>query len=98
MSSAKKWEISAELDLCMAVIHTGGSVGSYKWPEVHAIMVLLGHNFTKDAISQHYTKSILRGFKKRHGLGSGRLATSFPSTGKRKADEQGAGSPTKKGK
>ncbi|KAG6018528.1 hypothetical protein E4U41_003804 [Claviceps citrina] len=89
MPSSKKWEVAAELDLCMAVILTGGSTTSYKWPEIHAIMCQLGYDFTKDAISQHFTKSILRGFKARHGFGAGRLSDAMSSpnspTGKRKA-------------
>lgn len=51
MPPCKKWEAAAELDLCMAVILTGGSTTSYKWPEIHTIMCQLGHTFTKDAIS-----------------------------------------------
>ncbi|KAG5946054.1 hypothetical protein E4U53_006643 [Claviceps sorghi] len=100
MPSSKKWEIAAEMDLCMAIILTGGSASTYKWPEIHTIMCQLGHTFTKDAISQHFTKCILRGFKARHGLGAGRLPETM-SPGKRKALADGdapAGSPVKRQK
>lgn len=50
----KKWDLAADLDLCLAIIHTGGATSSYKWPEVHEIMTSLGHDFTKDAISCVY--------------------------------------------
>ncbi|KAG5979201.1 hypothetical protein E4U55_005447 [Claviceps digitariae] len=101
MPSSKKWEITAELDLCMAVILTGGSTSTYKWPEIHTIMCQLGHDFTKDAISQHFTKCILRGFKARHGLGAGRLPDNIDkSPGKRRqlVDASAGGSPAKKRK
>jgi hypothetical protein len=35
----------------MAIILTGGSTSSYKWPEIHELMGQLGHDFTKDAVS-----------------------------------------------
>ncbi|KAG5922749.1 hypothetical protein E4U42_005351 [Claviceps africana] len=100
MAPSKKWELAAEMDLCMAIILTGGSASSYKWPEIHTIMCQLGHTFTKDAISQHFTKSILRGFKERHGLGAGRLPEKI-SPSKRKApagEDTAAESPVKKQK
>lgn len=98
MPVSKKWDTAAELDLCMAVIITGGSSTSYKWPEIHAIMHQLGHTFTKDAISQHFTKAILRGFRARHGLGTGKLADTVPVAGKRKAANEDEASPVKKQK
>ncbi|KAG6004134.1 hypothetical protein E4U54_000581 [Claviceps lovelessii] len=106
MPPSKKWEPAAEMDLCMAIILTGGSTASYKWPEIHTIMCQLGHGFTKDAISQHFTKTILRAFKARHGLGAGKLpstmspaATAAGSKKKPLREEDGpaaAGSPAKK--
>ncbi|KAG8419158.1 hypothetical protein J3459_011506 [Metarhizium acridum] len=130
MPFSKKWEITAELDLCMAIIFTGGSAGSYKWPEIHELMVKFGHDFTKDAISyvfphpplippasvlytwshpcshetchqltrtsQHFTKSILKGFKDRHGLPSGKLESMTPTKTKRKAAGDAEESPSKR--
>ncbi|KID98620.1 hypothetical protein MAJ_05276, partial [Metarhizium majus ARSEF 297] len=96
MPFSKKWEITAELDLCMAVIFTGGSVGSYKWPEIHELMVKFGHDFTKDAISQHFTKSILKSFKDRHGLPAGKLESMTPTKTKRKAAGDVEESPSKR--
>ncbi|OAA43788.1 hypothetical protein NOR_04363 [Metarhizium rileyi] len=89
MPVSKKWDIRAELDLCMAVIQTGGSTSSYKWPAIHEIMRQLGHDFTKDAVSQHFTKVILRDFKARHGLPPGKLDMEPLASpkGKRKTDE-----------
>ncbi|KZZ98451.1 hypothetical protein AAL_02969 [Moelleriella libera RCEF 2490] len=74
MPPAKKWDLSAERDLCMAVIMTGGSTSSYKWPEIHEIMTELGHAFTRDAIS----------FKARHGLKAGKLSNALLSPGKKR--------------
>ncbi|GAB0135001.1 hypothetical protein EsDP_00003353 [Epichloe bromicola] len=97
MPVSKKWDTAAELDLCMAVIITGGSSPSYKWPEIHAVMCQLGHTFTKDAVSQHFTKTILRGFRARHGLGTAKSADTVPVARKRKAVKEEA-SPVKKQK
>ncbi|OAQ72906.1 hypothetical protein VFPPC_15215 [Pochonia chlamydosporia 170] len=96
MPSSKKWDTSHELDLCMAVILTGGSTTSYKWPEIHEIMCHLGHNYTKDAISQHFTKVILRGFKKRHDLPAGKLEAVTPVKDKRKLADGEEESPSKR--
>ncbi|KAF4441927.1 hypothetical protein F53441_11887 [Fusarium austroafricanum] len=65
----KKWDANAERDLCVAII-MGAQDGErmrYNWPKVHASMDALGYSFTKDAISQHFSKSIMRDFKTRHG-------------------------------
>ncbi|KAJ4316439.1 hypothetical protein N0V84_007877 [Fusarium piperis] len=65
----KKWDANAERDLCVAVI-MGAQDGErmrYNWPKVHSAMEALGYSFTKDAISQHFSKSIMRDFKARHG-------------------------------
>ncbi|KAF4415484.1 hypothetical protein FACUT_13368 [Fusarium acutatum] len=67
--SEKKWDANAERDLCVAVI-MGAQDGErmrFNWPKVHASMAALGYSFTKDAISQHFSKSIMRDFKGRHG-------------------------------
>ncbi|KAM0191988.1 hypothetical protein ACHAPA_003071 [Fusarium lateritium] len=65
----KKWDANAERDLCVAII-MGSADGDrlrYNWPKVHSSMEALGYSFTKDAISQHFSKSIMRDFKGRHG-------------------------------
>ncbi|KAG8354727.1 hypothetical protein FVEN_g7336 [Fusarium venenatum] len=65
----KKWDANAERDLCVAII-MGAQDGErmrYNWPKVHSSMESLGYSFTKDAISQHFSKSIMRDFKGRHG-------------------------------
>ncbi|KAH6955169.1 hypothetical protein HG530_015854 [Fusarium avenaceum] len=65
----KKWDANAERDLCVAII-IGSADGDrlrYNWPKVHSSMESLGYSFTKDAISQHFSKSIMRDFKGRHG-------------------------------
>ncbi|KAG6004113.1 hypothetical protein E4U21_001384 [Claviceps maximensis] len=100
MPPSKKWEMTAELDLCMAIIITGGSTAASKWLDIHTVMRQLGYDFTKDALSQHYTKKILRAFRPR--LDAGKLDMS-PGSSKRKAvkDEDGlpaTESPVKKQK
>ncbi|KAL4723296.1 hypothetical protein ACLX1H_009786 [Fusarium chlamydosporum] len=65
----KKWDANAERDLCVAII-MGAQDGErmrYNWPKVHSSMEALGYSFTKEAISQHFSKSIMRDFKGRHG-------------------------------
>ncbi|KAH7192330.1 uncharacterized protein B0J16DRAFT_411060 [Fusarium flagelliforme] len=65
----KKWDANAERDLCVAII-MGAQDGErmrYNWPKVHSSMEALGYGFTKDAISQHFSKTIMREFKNRHG-------------------------------
>ncbi|KAF7559718.1 hypothetical protein G7046_g4428 [Stylonectria norvegica] len=65
----KKWDIVAERDLCVAIIlgNQDGDRARHNWPNVHNVMDKLGYHFTKDAISQHYTKVIMKDFKGRHG-------------------------------
>ncbi|UNI20058.1 hypothetical protein JDV02_006185 [Purpureocillium takamizusanense] len=64
----KKWDAAAERDLCVAII-MGNQEGrtNYNWPKVHAFLTKLGYKFTKDAISQHFTKVVMKDFKVRHG-------------------------------
>ncbi|KAF9775498.1 hypothetical protein IL306_006375 [Fusarium sp. DS 682] len=79
--SEKKWDANAERDLCVAII-MGAQDGErmrYNWPKVHGSMEALGYSFTKDAISQHFSKSIMRDFKGRHG----NVSTSTPATPKK---------------
>ncbi|EWZ01899.1 hypothetical protein FOYG_01359 [Fusarium oxysporum NRRL 32931] len=78
--SEKKWDANAERDLCVAVI-MGAQDGErmrFNWPKVHASMATLGYSFTKDAISQHFSKSIMRDFKGRHGDPSTSTPTAIP--------------------
>ncbi|KAJ3516385.1 hypothetical protein NM208_g14851 [Fusarium decemcellulare] len=59
----------------------------YNWPKVHSAMDALGYSFTKDAISQHFSKSIMRDFKNRHGdssNGDSPAPTPGKATGTRK--------------
>ncbi|KAM6518249.1 hypothetical protein FSOLCH5_007023 [Fusarium solani] len=85
----KKWDANAERDLCVAVI-MGAQDGDrmrYNWPKVHSAMEALGYSFTKDAISQHFGKSIMRDFKARHGdttNDSASTPTSVPKKATRK--------------
>ncbi|CCT67287.1 uncharacterized protein FFB20_13649 [Fusarium fujikuroi] len=78
--SEKKWDANAERDLCVAVI-MGAQDGErmrFNWPKVHASMAALGYSFTKDAISQHFSKSIMRDFKGRHGDPANSTPTATP--------------------
>ncbi|KAH0494337.1 hypothetical protein TgHK011_000959 [Trichoderma gracile] len=59
----KKWTDAAERDLCVAIIY--GNPGRYDWPRITTIMEGLGYTFTKDAMSQHLSKTILKDFKAR---------------------------------
>ncbi|KAM5351968.1 hypothetical protein ACJ41O_004691 [Fusarium nematophilum] len=83
----KKWDANAERDLCVAVI-MGAQDGDrirYNWPKVHGAMETLGYSFTKDAISQHFSKTIMRDFKARHGEFSSSSNSPAPSTKKASA-------------
>ncbi|KAL6891524.1 hypothetical protein HDV57DRAFT_513906 [Trichoderma longibrachiatum] len=59
----KKWTDAAERDLCVSIIYSHQS--RYDWSRVTTIMEGLGYTFTKDAMTQHLSKSILRAFKDR---------------------------------
>ncbi|CAM1503900.1 Fc.00g014910.m01.CDS01 [Cosmosporella sp. VM-42] len=65
----KKWDISAERDLCVAIIlgNAENERVRHNWPKIYSFMSQLGYGFTKDAISQHFTKVIMKDFKGRHG-------------------------------
>ncbi|KAG7417590.1 hypothetical protein ACKAV7_002517 [Fusarium commune] len=93
--SEKKWDANAERDLCVAVI-MGAQDGErmrFNWPKVHASMAALGYSFTKDAISQHFSKSIMRDFKGRHGDPSTSTPTATP---KKAATRRKRSTPAKK--
>ncbi|KAF5965957.1 hypothetical protein FCOIX_12697 [Fusarium coicis] len=105
--SEKKWDANAERDLCVAVI-MGAQDGErmrFNWPKVHASMAALGYSFTKDAIShihrgqiltsdsQHFSKSIMRDFKGRHGDPANSTPTATP---KKAAARRKRATPSKK--
>ncbi|CVK86811.1 uncharacterized protein FMAN_05922 [Fusarium mangiferae] len=93
--SEKKWDANAERDLCVAVI-MGAQDGErmrFNWPKVHASMAALGYSFTKDAISQHFSKSIMRDFKGRHGDPANSTPTATP---KKAATRRKRSTPAKK--
>ncbi|KAF5622540.1 hypothetical protein F52700_10512 [Fusarium sp. NRRL 52700] len=93
--SEKKWDANAERDLCVAVI-MGAQDGErmrFNWPKVHASMAALGYSFTKDAISQHFSKSIMRDFKGRHGDPANSTPTATP---KKAATRRKRATPAKK--
>ncbi|KAH6610226.1 hypothetical protein Trco_000246 [Trichoderma cornu-damae] len=64
----KKWDDSAERDLCVAIILGNQDPGKsrHNWPRIAEIMGSLGYSFTKDAMSQHFSKTIMRDFRARH--------------------------------
>ncbi|RFU80945.1 hypothetical protein TARUN_1230 [Trichoderma arundinaceum] len=49
----KKWDDSAERDLCVAIILGNQELakGRHNWPRISEIMTSLGYSFTKDAMS-----------------------------------------------
>ncbi|KAI5466911.1 hypothetical protein BGZ63DRAFT_430327 [Mariannaea sp. PMI_226] len=81
----KKWDSNAERDLCLAIImgNQESEKARHNWPRVHTLMTNLGHSFTKDAISQHFTKTIMREFKARHS-GADCAVTASPTSASKK--------------
>ncbi|POR34160.1 Uncharacterized protein TPAR_05654 [Tolypocladium paradoxum] len=80
----KKWDMAAERDLSVAIILANNEgKPSYNWPKVYSIMESIGYGFTKDAISQHFTKVVMKDFKARNGdvTKKGGSATSTPKKG-----------------
>ncbi|PHH70003.1 hypothetical protein CDD80_6319 [Ophiocordyceps camponoti-rufipedis] len=65
----KKWDAAAERDLCIALFYAANEGGrvTTNWPVVSTIMERLGYTFTKEALSQHWSKTILKDFKVRVG-------------------------------
>ncbi|KAH0525329.1 hypothetical protein TsFJ059_007713 [Trichoderma semiorbis] len=92
----KKWDDAAERDLCVAIIQANqdGAKKTYNWPRVEEIMIRLGHTFTKDAMSQHFSKTILKDFRARHPEGD-TTATPPASATKPKTPRKSA-TPSKK--
>ncbi|KAL7963596.1 hypothetical protein V8C34DRAFT_300102 [Trichoderma compactum] len=92
----KKWDDSAERDLCLAIImgNQDGTKPRYNWPRVEEIMTSLGHTFTKDAMTQHFSKTILKEFRARHPEGD-TTATPPASATKPKTPRKSA-TPSKK--
>ncbi|KAF7542870.1 hypothetical protein G7Z17_g11207 [Cylindrodendrum hubeiense] len=83
----KRWHANAERDLCLAIILGNQETdrARHNWPKVHSIMNDLDYTFTQDAISQHFTKTVMRDFKVRHGK-SGTKST--PTSTSKKATPQ----------
>lgn len=53
MPPSKKWDASAERDLCIAMIMSSQDMdrAKHNWPAIHAFMDAIGYKFTKDALS-----------------------------------------------
>ncbi|KAI7774694.1 hypothetical protein LA080_008001 [Diaporthe eres] len=67
MSTTKKWDDTSQKDLVFAMLMSTGD-GNIKadWQKVEKIMISWGYNFTIGAMSQHWSKTILKAFKERH--------------------------------
>ncbi|KAM0247367.1 hypothetical protein ACHAQJ_009875 [Trichoderma viride] len=94
----KKWDDSAERDLCVALILGNQETGKSRlnWPRTAEIMDGLGYSFTKDAMSQHFTKTIMKEFNARH---NSTATTDSPPLSARKpkaAGKKAATTPSKK--
>ncbi|KAG8160466.1 hypothetical protein KVR01_010002 [Diaporthe batatas] len=74
MSTNKKWDDASQKDLLFAMLmSTGDGSGTIKpdWKEVEKMMNGWGYTFTIGAMSQHWSKTILKAFKERHPDNSG---------------------------
>ncbi|KAL6910392.1 hypothetical protein GGI43DRAFT_378368 [Trichoderma evansii] len=96
----KKWDDAAERDLCMAMIFCNNEAKvRHNWPRIEEVMKNMGYSFTKDAMSQHYSKTIMKDFRARHPSLTTTSAESSPlSTRKPKAaaGKSATSTPTKK--
>ncbi|KAL6698926.1 hypothetical protein J3F84DRAFT_405857 [Trichoderma pleuroticola] len=92
----KKWDDSAERDLCVAIImgNQDGTKARYNWPRVEEIMTGLGHAFTKDAMSQHFSKTILKEFRARHPEGD--ITATPPASATKPKTPRKSATPSKK--
>ncbi|PHH65165.1 hypothetical protein CDD81_3296 [Ophiocordyceps australis] len=91
----KRWDAAAQRDLCIAVfLATQDGRITYNWGKTHAIMSERGYTFTKDAISQHFTKIILKDYKNR--LGPSSSGPSTPKTPKTPKKPRAPGSNKRK--
>ncbi|KAH7015276.1 hypothetical protein EDB80DRAFT_707522 [Ilyonectria destructans] len=90
----KRWHANAERDLCLAIILGNQETdrARHNWPKVHAIMNDLNYHFTQDAISQHFTKTVMRDFKARHGKAE---SQGTPASTPKKATPQKRRTPAK---
>ncbi|KAK5997102.1 hypothetical protein PT974_02454 [Cladobotryum mycophilum] len=81
----KKWDDAAERDLCVAIIqgNQDGDRARYNWGKICEIMQGLGYAFTKDAMSQHFTKVIMKDFKNRHSASASAASSSAGATPKK---------------
>ncbi|OAQ99878.1 hypothetical protein LLEC1_03658, partial [Akanthomyces lecanii] len=64
-SAVKKWTPDAERDLCLAMLMSNGGV-SPDWNATHGMMTAMGYEFTKDAMNQRWSKTLMKDFKARH--------------------------------
>ncbi|KAL7922985.1 hypothetical protein ACQKWADRAFT_312514 [Trichoderma austrokoningii] len=97
----KKWDDAAERDLCMAMIFCNTESGRARqnWPRIEEVMKSLEYSFTRDAMSQHYSKTIMKDFKKRIPSLIATAPTDTPSPAKArktKAAGKGDATPSKK--
>ncbi|PHH74674.1 hypothetical protein CDD82_4822 [Ophiocordyceps australis] len=83
----KRWDAAAQRDLCIAVfLATQEGRITYNWAKAHTIMSERGYTFTREAISQHFTKVILKDYKSRVGSSSGPSTPKTPKTSKKPRD------------
>ncbi|KAF3765959.1 hypothetical protein M406DRAFT_351250 [Cryphonectria parasitica EP155] len=69
MSAPAKWTDAAIKDLTFAILmstNSGGINVNANWDKVTETMNAWGYNFTKSAMSQHWTKRVLKEFRERH--------------------------------
>ncbi|KAM3504560.1 hypothetical protein MY10362_003478 [Beauveria mimosiformis] len=97
--AVKKWDGNAERDLCLAMMLGGTESDKFRpdWNSTHKMMNDLGYNFTKDAINQRWSKTILKEFKSRHpdaDLASPAPPTKMTPTKRKKAAAAAAAAAT----
>ncbi|KAM3457983.1 hypothetical protein MY3296_000633 [Beauveria thailandica] len=98
--AVKRWDGNAERDLCLAMILGGTESDKFRpdWNTTHRMMNALGYDFTKDAMSQRWSKTILKEFKSRHSDADVALPASptkmTPTKRKKAAAAAGAGAAT----
>ncbi|KUI73839.1 hypothetical protein VM1G_09262 [Cytospora mali] len=85
MAANSKWNDSSVKDLTFAVLMSAndGSVNvKANWDKVELFMKAWGYDFTKGAMSQQWTKKVLKEFRQRHpdAAGHGDGNSSAPAT------------------
>ncbi|ROW12941.1 hypothetical protein VPNG_04731 [Cytospora leucostoma] len=80
MSNAK-WDDASVKDLTFAVLMSAND-GYIKpnWEKVEELMKDWGHDFTKSAMSQHWSKKVLKEFRQRHPDGDGASSPATPAS------------------